>query len=506
MDKIWLKNYQLGVSEKIDVNRYHSLVGCFQESCKKYSKHKALSNFGTVLTYAELERKSSIFAAYLQEGLGLVKGDRFAIMMPNLLQYPIALYGALRAGLVVVNVNPFYTQREFIHQINDAQASALIVLENFSKVVAEAKAQTTLKHVIVTRMGDLISWPKRHIINFVARHRKSTWSYAPIRGEISLKMVLQQGRKMQLQEVNLNAQDLAFLQYTGGTTGVAKGVMLTHGNIIANLLQTSAWIGASLQLHEEIIISPLPLYHAYSLLAGCLLFLFFGACIVLITDPRNIKRFVKEISKTPFTGFIGINTLFAKLLENKKFRVLDFKSMKVALGGGMAMDKSVTEQWENLIHVPMLQGYGLTEASPVVTVEPMARGKSTGSVGLPLPSTEVSIRDEDGEEVMLGEVGELWVKGPQVMQGYWRNETETKQVLTEGGWLHTGDIAHMDDQGYIYLVDRQKDMIIVSGFNVYPSEIEEVINMHPGVECGAVIGVPDDKAGERVKAFIIKKK
>ena len=503
MEKIWLKSYQQGISPEINADSYPSVVAWLQESCQQYGHKPALSSVGTTLSYAQLEEKSLHFAAFLQQGLGLQKGDRLAIMMPNLLQYPVVLYGALRAGLVIVNVNPFYTPPELAHQLDDAGAIAIVVLKNFLPTVAKVRRQLVLKHIIFTRFADLMPFPKAQAVNFAVKYLKNLGGTISVPGMIPFKIALRQGRKMTFTPVALTGQDLAFLQYTGGTTGVAKGVMLTHHNIVANLLQTFAWIKASLNIGEEIIIAPLPFYHAFALLVNCLLFLTFGAFIILISDPRDINSFVKELKKTPFTGIIGVGTLFKKLLAAPAFAKLEFKSLKFALGGGMALEEQMVKQWETLTNAPMIQGYGLTEASPVVAVEPMDRKLSTGSIGLPLPATDIIIVDDAGNELILGEAGELCVKGAQVMQGYWQNTTETQQVLSDDGWLHTGDIARLDDKGYIYLLDRKKDLIIVSGFNVYPSEVEAVINAHPDVVAAAVIGVVSEQSAEQVKAFVV---
>lgn len=505
MDRIWLKNYQQGVSPEIDADSYPSIVACLQQSCRQYGSKPALKSVGTVLSYADLEEKSLHFAAFLQQGLSLQKGDRLAIMMPNLLQYPVVLYGALRAGLVAVNVNPFYTAPELVQQLNDAGATVLVVLTNFLPVIAKARDQLSLKHVIATNFGDLMPFPKAQVVNFAVKYLKSLGGTASIPGTISFKSALDQGRRMSFSPVTLNGQDLALLQYTGGTTGVAKGVMLSHRNIVANILQTLAWIKPSLRAGEEIIIAPLPFYHVFALLVNCFLFLTFGAFIILVSDPRDLKSFIRELKKTPFTGIVGVGTLFKKLLADPAFGKLDFSPLKFALGGGMALEEQIITQWETLTNAPMLQGYGLTEASPVIAVEPMNRKQSTGSVGLPIPSTEIAIVDDEGNALTTGESGELCVQGPQVMQGYWQSPNETRQILSEDGWLHTGDIARMDENGYIYLLDRKKDMIIVSGFNVYPNEVEAVINAHPDVTAVGVIGVPSEDSGEKVKAFIVRK-
>jgi len=506
MNKIWLKSYQQGVPAEINPDIYSSLVDLFNESCEKYKDLPALSNLDHEMTYRELAENSRAFATYLQQSLGLKKGDRIAIMLPNILQYPVALFGALQAGLIVVNVNPLYTVPELIHQINDANAETIIVLANFAHVVQDALPQTHLKHVIVTELGDMFPWLKSVLINAVVKYVRKMVPVWSIPHALAFKKIMQEGRRLTFSPVTVNGNNIAFLQYTGGTTGVSKGAILTHRNMVANIEQVVTWIKPlHLQEGHEIIITPLPLYHIFSLTANCLAFLHYGALNILITNPRDIPHLVKELSKRRFSAMSGVNTLFNALLNNADFVKIDFSHLKIALGGGAAIQRSVADRWQKVTGKPLYEGYGLTETSPVVCVTPMNMTNHKGSIGLPVPSTDISLRDNNNKEVPLGESGELCVKGPQVMRGYWNNEAEAHKVFTEDGWLKTGDIARMDSEGFIYLVDRKKDMILVSGFNVYPNEVEDVIAGNPGVLEVAVIGVPDLNSGEAVKAFIVKK-
>lgn len=505
MDKRWLEQYQEKVPHDIDSSRYPSIVTLFHESCTKYAKRVAYSNLGTEFTYAQLNKSSRDFAAYLQQ-LGLKKGARVAIMMPNLLQYPVALFAILRAGFIVVNTNPLYTPDEVTHQINDSGAEAIIVLANFAITIEKSLADMPdLKHVIVTEIGDLFSPIKKMIVNFVVKHVKKMIPEYSLPNAISFCDALKKGQNTALHHVDLNHESIAFLQYTGGTTGVAKGAILTHGNMISNVLQASVWIEPLGIDEHDIIVTALPLYHIFSLTANCLTFLKAGAKNILITNPRDASHFIKEIKNIHFTAFTGVNTLYNLLLNHPKFKEIDFSKLKLALSGGMALQKSVSLRWAEMTQSRVLEAYGLTETSPAVTINPMYLKGYNGSIGLPLPSTDISIRDDDGKEVPIGSSGELCVKGPQVMPGYWNRPDETKLVFTEDGYLKTGDIARMDEEGYIYLVDRKKDMIVVSGFNVYPNEVEQVIGMHPGVLEVGIVGVPDDESGERVKACIVKK-
>ncbi len=504
MDKRWFEQYQNGVPHEIDPSQYSSLVALFKESCTKYATHTAYSNLGTDISFAKLDELSRNFAAYLQQ-LKLEKGARVAIMMPNLLQYPVALFGILRAGYVVVNTNPLYTSDEVIHQMTDAGAEVIIVLANFAKTVEKALPSIpSLKHVIVTQIGDLFPTVKRVLVNSVVKYIKKMVPPYQIPHAVSFNYALLEGKQATLHHVELNHQDIAFLQYTGGTTGVAKGAILTHGNIVANLLQAYAWIGPSLS-ENEIIVTALPLYHIFSLTANCLTFMKMGAKNILITNPRDMNHFIKELKKSGFTTITGVNTLFNGMLNNPKFKEIDFSTLKLSLSGGMALQKSVALRWREVTKTPILEAYGLTETSPAATINPMSLGEYNGSIGLPLPSTDIVILDDNENEVPIGSSGEICIKGPQVTQGYWNRPDETALVFTKSGYLKTGDIGKMDEEGYIYLVDRKKDMLLVSGFNVYPNEVEQVISMHPGVLEVGVVGIYDQESGERVKACIVRK-
>ncbi|MFW2569750.1 AMP-binding protein [Legionella sp. 29fVS95] len=505
MDKVWLEHYQAGVPNEIDSSKHSSLVALFEDSCRQYSEQIAYVNLGCELSYSELELKSRQFAIYLQQ-LGLKKGARIALMMPNLLQYPIALFAALRAGFVVVNTNPLYTSDEVAHQMNDSGAEVIIVLANFAKTVEKALAHmTTVKHVVITQIGDIFPLFKRVIVNAVVQYIKKMVPNYSIPHATRFNDALELGKQGHLQEVKLTHEDIAFLQYTGGTTGVAKGAILTHGNMVANVLQASAWISPLKVDSQDIIITALPLYHIFSLTANCLTFLKAGAKNILITNPRDIPHFIAEIKNSGFTAITGVNTLFNALLNHPNFKDIDFSKLKLALSGGMALQKSVSLKWRETTKTRVLEAYGLTETSPAVTINPMYLEEYNGSIGLPLPSTDISIRDEMNHEVDFDKAGELCVKGPQVMRGYWQRPDETALVFTPDGFLKTGDIARIDEKGFIYLVDRKKDMIVVSGFNVYPNEVEQVIGMHPGVLEVGVVGVIDSESGERVKACIVKR-
>lgn len=505
MDKRWFEQYQNDVPHEIDASQYVSLIDLFKDSCTRHSKKTAFANLGTEISYSQLDHLSRNFAAYLQQ-LGLEKGARIAIMMPNLLQYPVALFAILRAGYIVVNTNPLYTADEVIHQMNDSGAEAIVVLANFARTVEKALPSTpSLKHVIVTQIGDLFPTFKRMIVNFIVKHVKKMVPAYKIPHAVTFNYALLEGAQATLHHVDLNHDNIAFLQYTGGTTGVAKGAILTHGNMISNVLQAYSWI-APLGLDEQdVIITALPLYHIFSLTANCLTFLKVGAKNVLITNPRDVNHFIDEIKNTHFTAFTGVNTLYNSLLNHPKLKEIDFSKLKLALSGGMALQKSVSLKWAEMTKTRVLEAYGLTETSPAATINPMYLEGYNGSIGLPLPSTDVSIRDDNGKEVAIGSSGELCIKGPQVMAGYWNRPDETALVFTKDGFLKTGDIARMDEEGFIYLVDRKKDMIVVSGFNVYPNEVEQVIGLHPGVLEVGVVGVADEESGERVKACIVKK-
>ncbi|PJD95691.1 MAG: long-chain-fatty-acid--CoA ligase [Legionella sp.] len=505
MDKRWFEQYQANVPHEIDPNRYLSLVALFNESCCQFADRIAYTNMGTSITYAQLDKLTQEFAAYLQH-IGLKKGARVAIMMPNLLQYPVALFAILRAGYIVVNTNPLYTRDEVIHQMNDSGAEVIIVLANFAPTVASSlPSMPAVKQVIVTQIGDLFPPLKKMLVNFVVKYIKKMVPEYHLAQQISFNEALELGRKTSFLPVELTHQDVAFLQYTGGTTGVAKGAVLTHGNLLANVLQASSWIAPLGVNEKDIIVTALPLYHIFSLTANCLTFLKAGAQNVLITNPRDSNRFIDEIKNIGFTAMTGVNTLYNMLLNHPRFKEVDFSKLKLSLSGGMALQKSVSLRWTEMTHSRVLEAYGLTETSPAVTINPMYLEGYNGSIGLPLPSTEVSIRDDENKEVPIGNSGELCVKGPQVMPCYWNRPDETQLVFTPDGYLKTGDIARMDEEGFIYLVDRKKDMIVVSGFNVYPNEVEQVIGMHPGVLEVGVVGVMDNESGERVKACIVKK-
>ena len=503
MEKIWLKHYPKGVPAEIDVNEYASIREVFEESVAKYATRPAFSCMGKVLTFAELDTLSAAFGAWLQ-GIGCKKGSRVALMMPNILQYPVCLFGALRAGCTVVNVNPLYTPRELEHQLNDSGAEVIVVLENFASVFAQIRGKTKVRQPVITSVGEMLGF-KGLIVDVVLRRVKKVVPAFSIPGSIRLSDALDDGRKRTLEHVPVGHDDIAFLQYTGGTTGVAKGAMLLHRNIIANLLQARAWVQPFLGDGREIIITPLPLYHIFSLTANCLVFMSLGGENVLIPNPRDIPGFVKEMTKYRFTAFTGVNTLFNALVNNADFAKLDFSSLRITLGGGMAVQEAVANKWKQITGVPLIEAYGLTETSPAATINPLDLPAYNGSIGLPIPSTEVTLRDDAGHDVALGAPGEICIRGPQVMAGYWQRQDETDKVIDRDGWFATGDVGVMDERGYVKIVDRKKDMILVSGFNVYPNEIEAVVAMHAGVlECAA-IGVPDAKSGEAVKLFVVKR-
>ena len=505
MEKIWLKQYPEGVPAEINTDQYASLKAMFEDSCRKYAERPAFSNLGTTLSFAELEKLSRQFGAYLQHGVGLKKGDRVALMMPNLLQYPVALFGVLRSGVIAVNVNPLYTERELEHQLKDSGAHTIVIVENFAHTLQASLASTGVEHVVVTAIGDLLPFPKRSIVNFVVRKVKKMVPPWHIEGALPFRTALAKGAQHSLDEIAVTGEDIAFLQYTGGTTGVAKGAVLTHRNMVANTLQLGAWVGKLFEPGREKMITALPLYHVFSLTVNALFMLYYGGENVLITNPRDIPDFIKTLEKHPWTAITGVNTLFNALVHDPAFSKLDFKPVKFALGGGMAVQRAVAAKWKQLTGIPLIEGYGLTEASPVVTANPLNLKEYSGSIGLPLSSTDLSIRDDADHELKVGEVGELCFKGPQVMRGYWQRPDETDKVLSADGWLRTGDMGRVDERGYVFIVDRKKDMILVSGFNVYPNEVEDVIAMHPGVREVAAVGVPDEHSGEVVKLFVVKK-
>ncbi|GAB3291336.1 long-chain-fatty-acid--CoA ligase FadD [Pseudidiomarina andamanensis] len=505
MDKIWLKRYPAGVPETIDPDHFNSLVDIFEQSIQNYGDKVAYVNMDTELTFNELDVLSRHFAAYLQQQ-GLKKGDALAIMMPNLLQYPIALFGALRAGLVVVNVNPLYTPRELKHQLSDANAKAIVILDNFANTLEKVEADVPVEKVILTAIGDMLPAPKRWLVNAVVKYVKKMVPSYTLKNTVNFRTALNQGEKAKYERPQMSGNDLAFLQYTGGTTGLAKGAMLSHRNMVANLEMVSAIVAPLVNDGEETIVTALPLYHIFALTANCLTFMKHGGRNILITNPRDMKGFVKELQKYPFSMISGVNTLFNGLLHAEGFKDLDFSHLKIALGGGMAVQRSVAEHWERVTKSRLLEGYGLTECSPVVTVNPTDIEHYNGTIGIPLPSTDVRIVDtETGKEVVQGEPGEIQVRGPQVMVGYLNRPEETEKVMKDGDWFATGDIGVMDENGFFKIVDRKKDMILVSGFNVYPNEIEDVIADHPKVLEVAAIGVPHEASGEQVKIFVVRK-
>jgi long-chain acyl-CoA synthetase len=503
MERIWLKSYPAGVPADIDPGKYRSLIDLFDKSIAKYRDRPAFHSMGKTITFGELEKRSRDFGAWLQSR-GLSKGARVAIMMPNCLQYPIAMFGTLRAGCTVVNVNPLYTPRELEHQLKDAGAETIVILENFGHVLQEVRARTPIKHVVVTSLGEMLG-VKGLIVNLVVRKVKKMVPPYDLPGAISFKQAWSEGTGKQLNTPALTHDDIAYLQYTGGTTGVSKGAMLVHRNIIAALQQYEAWLTPSMGDERPIIITALPLYHIFSLTVNCLVMMVVGGENVLITNPRDIPGFVKELAKHKYTMITGVNTLFNALLNNADFGKLDFSSLKLAIGGGMAVQKAVAERWRQVTGTPLIEGYGLTETSPSATANPMDIGEFSGSIGVPMSSTEIVLRDDNDRDVPHGQPGEICIRGPQVMAGYWQRPDETAKVLGKDGFLHTGDIGIMDDKGFIRIVDRKKDMILVSGFNVYPNEIEQVVAMHPGVLEVAAIGVPDEHSGEVPKIFVVKR-
>ena len=505
MEKVWLNSYPSGVPEEIDLGAYQSVTDVFEQAVKRYGENPCFSNMGTTLTYNEMDRYTDQLASYLQNLPGMEKGDRVVVMMPNVLQNPISIFAALRAGFAVVNTNPLYTPRELEHQLSDSGAKAIIVMENFCHTLGKVIGKTAIQHVVTTQVGDLLHFPKSLIVNLVVRYVKKMVPQFSLPQRVTFKKALQLGSTQRHRAVSCNHDDLAFLQYTGGTTGVAKGAMLTHGNMVANMQQASTWLQNDITEGEEVIITALPLYHIFSLTANCLTFMKVGALNYLITNPRDMPGFVKELQRIKFTAITGVNTLFNGLMNTPGFDQIDFSSLKLSLGGGMAVQKPVAERWKDLTNVPLLEAYGLTETSPAVCINPLTLLEYNGSIGLPVPSTEVSVQDDQGNLLPQGESGEMCVRGPQVMKGYWHRPEETAKVLSADGWLKTGDVAQMDELGFFRIVDRLKDMILVSGFNVFPNEIETVIAGHEGVLEVGVIGVPDQTRGEIVKAVIVKK-
>ncbi|MDE3271048.1 long-chain-fatty-acid--CoA ligase FadD [Pseudoalteromonas sp. G4] len=504
MEKIWLKRYPAGVPAEIDPQHYDSLLELFEKSFQDYSQLPAFENMGKVFTYQQMDDATKRFASYLQNQLGVKKGDKVAVMMPNLLQTPIAILGTLRAGATVVNVNPLYTTRELEHQLNDSETTTIIILANFARTLEEALPQTNVKNIVVTEIGDMLGGVKKHLVNFVVKHLKKMVPGYTLPNVIEFADVMKRGDVTKYTRPDLTQDCLAFLQYTGGTTGVSKGAMLTHGNMVANLEQVTGCLDPLLKKGQEMVVTALPLYHIFALTANCLTFMKYGGHNLLITNPRDMQGFIKELKGKKFTVMTGVNTLFNGLLNSPGFSELDFSSLKISLGGGMAVQRPVAEKWQTVTDSRLVEGYGLTECAPLVTVSPYDLDGFNGSIGLPAPSTELKIVKEDGTEAELGESGELWVKGPQVMKGYYNRPEATADCLKDG-WFATGDVAKYDEEGFFYIVDRKKDMIIVSGFNVFPNEVEEVVAMHDGVLEVAAIGVPHEVSGEQVKIFVVKK-
>ena len=505
MERIWLQSYPEGVPADIDPTAYSSIGEFLAASIDRYGDRTAFISMGRTMSYGELDRRSRAFASYLQNVAGLPRGARVALMMPNLLQYPVALFGALRAGYVVVSCNPLYSPRELHHQLEDSGAEAIVVLENFAQTLEKAIGGTQVRAVVVTGAGDLVGGLRGSLTNFVLRHVRHAVPAWSLPQAVRFSRALSLGRRHSLEFVPVAPDDIAFLQYTGGTTGVPKGAMLTHRNLIANLQQVQAWVAQSLGPANEIFVTALPLYHVFALTVNCFVPVMIGANNLLIPNPRDIKVFAKAMRQTPFTVITGVNTLFNALLSDQEFLRLDFSRLHLAVAGGMAVQRAVAERWKAVTGKPLIEAYGLTETSPGAVTNPLTIEDFTGAIGLPLPSTDIAIRDLEGRDLPLGEPGELCIKGPQVMAGYWNKPDETAKAMTEDGYLRTGDIARVDERGYVTIVDRQKDMIIVSGFNVYPNEIEDVVMSHPGVHEVGAIGVPDLKSGEAVKIVVVRK-
>ena len=505
MEKPWLDSYEKGVKTEIDETLYQSIPDVFRQSVEKFANQPAFQNMGKTLTYAEVGKLAEDFASYLQNVLKLPRGERVAIMLPNLLQYPIALFGILQAGLVAVNTNPLYTPRELEHQLKDSGATTIIVLENFANTLELVLPRTQIKHVIVASVGEMFGFFKGTLMNFVLRKVKKMVPEYRISDTIPFQTALKEGAAHTFRPVSLTREDTALLQYTGGTTGVAKGAILSHGNICANMQQAAEWIVNLLRPGKETVIAALPLYHIFALTVNLMIFTQAGSKIILITNPRDMKSFIGDMKKERVSVFVGVNTLFNGMVNQPDFATVDFSSLKLTLGGGMATQKAVAEKWKSITGTPIVEAYGLTEASPGVCANPLNIPAYTGGIGLPIPSTEIELRDADGNEVAQGQPGEMWIRGPQVMKGYWNRPEETAKVLDARGFLATGDIAVMDEKGWFKLVDRKKDLIVVSGFNVYPNEVEDVAASHPKVLEAACIGVSSPKTGEALKLFIVKK-
>ena len=505
MEKVWLKSYPPGMPEEVPDPPFRSVRDLFEQAFEKYPSNAAYTNMGKTLTYAQLDRMSMQFACYLQNTLGLTRGERVAIMLPNILQYPVAMCGIFRAGLVVVNVNPLYTARELDHQLKDSGTKCVIILENFAHILEDVIAESSVEHVVVTGIGDLLSWPKSALTNFVLRYVKKAVPAYKFSSSIRFRQALAAGAGQALNEVDIGYADIAYLQYTGGTTGVSKGAMLSHRNMVYNVQQTISWQGDAYEGVEQIIIiTALPLYHIFSLQGNCLTGMAQGGENILITNPRDFEGFAREIGKFRFNMFTAVNTMFAALMDTPSFSAVDFSNLRVCIGGGMAVQPAIAKEWKEKTGNTILQGYGLTETSPAAIVCRIDEA-FTGTIGLPIPSTEVIIASDDGNPLPIGEVGEICIRGPQVMEGYWQRPAETAEVMLPGGWLRTGDVGRMDEGGYVFIEDRKKDMILVSGFNVYPNEIENVIVEMDGVLEAAAIGLPDERSGEIVKIFVVRK-
>jgi long-chain acyl-CoA synthetase len=502
MNKPWLAQYPPGVPAEIDMQRFASLVDMQRDSCQRFADLVAYRSMGVSMSFRELDEASRAFAVWLQKSAGLQRGDRVALMMPNLLQYPVALFGVLRAGMVVVNVNPLYTPRELQHQLKDADVRAIVVLENFAHTLQQVIGNTAVRSVVTAQVGDLLAPPRRLLTNWVVKHVKKMVPAWQLPGSVAWRAALAAGRQQQLDPVALGHDDLAFLQYTGGTTGLAKGAQLTHGNMVANVLQVGAWMSPNLQEGKETLILPLPMYHVFAL-TGALSFFSQGAQAVLIANPRDMPDFLKVLASAPFTAIIGVNTLYRSLLEAPGFAAIDLNPLKLAVAGGMAVQQVVAQRWKERAGVPLVEGYGLTETSPVAIANPVTVSEWSGHIGLPLPSTEAAILSDDGGPIPLGQVGEICLRGPQVMKGYWNQPEESASVFTSDGWLRTGDMGLMDERGSVRITDRKKDMIIVSGFKVFPNEIEDVLTLHPGVLEAAAIGIQDERSGEAVKVVVV---
>jgi long-chain acyl-CoA synthetase len=505
MDKIWLSRYPAGVPAEVDVDAYRSIGDVFSRTVDKFAARTAFVSMGAGITYGELDRLSRDFAAFLQSSVKLPRGERVALMMPNILQYPIALFGALRAGYTIVNCNPLYTARELEIQLADSGAQAIVIVENFAHVLEKCLAHTKVAHVITTEIGDMLGAPRGPLVNFAVKFVKRMIPSWNIPGAIGFRNALRLGAREKFNQPDVSPDDIAFLQYTGGTTGTPKGAMLTNRNIVANMQQSYAWIRPFLEEGSETIVTALPLYHIFALTINCLAFFKVGATNILIVNPRDIAGFVKELRRQPFTVLTGVNTLFSAMLNNPGFVALDFTPLKVCIGGGMAVQRAVAERWKQVTGVPLVEGYGLTEMSPGVCMNPLDITDYNGSVGLPVCNTEIAIRGDDGRDLPVGEVGELCVRGPQLMKGYWNRPEEAADVMTADGFLRTGDIATIDEKGFIRIVDRKKDLIIVSGFNVYPSEIEDIVGMHSGVKEVGAVGVPHASSGEAVMIVVVRR-